>query len=87
MLGLFGKELVSLVPLLKLHRFVSNAQRAHLQLAEVFIGRRGVDGEGCEQPGDNQHAPFYPRRDVSNLTAKRQALVGDDGLEPPTSSL
>jgi hypothetical protein len=74
MLGLFGEKLVSLVPLLELHRFVSNAQRAHLQLAEIFIRRRGGDGDCCEQPSDNQHAPFYPHRNLSNRTALRRSV-------------
>jgi hypothetical protein len=43
MFRLFGQEPMRLVPLLELHRFIANAQRAHLELAEVFVGRRARD--------------------------------------------
>ena len=40
---LIGKQLVCFVTLLKLHRFVTDAQRTHFEFAEVFVGRR-IDG-------------------------------------------
>jgi len=45
MFRLFGEQLMRLVPLLELHRFVANAQRTHLEPAEVFVGRRTRDGK------------------------------------------
>lgn len=43
MFRLFGQEPMRLIPLLELHRFIANAQRAHLELAEVFVCRRARD--------------------------------------------
>lgn len=40
MLGLLRKQLVRFVALAQLHRFVANAQRAHLEPPEVLVGGR-----------------------------------------------
>ena len=60
MLRLFGEELMGLVPLLELHRFVADAQRAHLELAEVFVGRRVRNGKLGEKDEAREHVRLYP---------------------------
>ena len=60
MLRLFGEELMRLVPLLELHRFVADAQRAHLELPEAFVGRRVRDGKLREDDDARKHIRLYP---------------------------
>ena len=55
MLGLFGQQLVRFVPLLELHRLVANPQRAHLEPAEVLVGRGGNGGGPRHQSDRRQH--------------------------------
>lgn len=84
MLGLFGQQLVRLVPLLELHRLVANPQRAHLQLSEVLVGRRGYGG-GLRHQGDSrQHAFALCTPDRGPRTGgKWWAMTGSNRRHPP----
>ena len=87
MLRLFGEELMRLVPLLELHRFVANAQRAHLELSEVFVGRRARDGKLREQDDARKHVRLYPRLDRSTTflpaISRKWAMTGSNRRHPP----
>jgi hypothetical protein len=53
-----GQQLMRFVARTKLHDFVTNAQRAYLQLSEVLIGRRvarGALGENEKQQREDLH--------------------------------
>lgn len=66
MLSLLRKQFVFLIPRFELHGFVTDSQRAHLQLAEVSVAGRIGDGglHGQHEAGNergNGHATLYPR--------------------------
>ena len=87
MLRLFGEELMGLVPLLELHRFVADAQRAHVELAEVFVGRRVRDCKLGEQDDAREHIRLYPRlaryTTFLHAAARKGAMTGSNRRHPP----
>lgn len=52
MLGLVGTEIVILVALLELHRFVAYPKRAHFEFTKILIAGRRRDGQRYLQHED-----------------------------------
>jgi hypothetical protein len=76
--GLIREQLVRLVTLLELHRLVANAQRAHLEPAEVSIGRRveaSLRRQKKEERRTGESQPDRRRNPVGVLEQPPQAML------------